>query len=87
MPKYSNILQNFQDFMVTLDRKDWEKQIKVKQEQNYYSNDSPKSGRLTIGAEIQPAHFRDPMNMQQFITSKADKFKSTNEEKLLNLKK
>jgi hypothetical protein len=51
MPKYSNILQNFQDFMVTLDRRDWEKQIKIKQDQNYYSSETQKS-RLTTGAEI-----------------------------------
>jgi hypothetical protein len=49
--------------MVTLDRKDWEKQIKIKQDQNYYSSET-KSGRLTTGSEIQPIHFRDPANMQ-----------------------
>jgi hypothetical protein len=37
--------------MVTLDRKDWEKQIKIKQDQNYYSSEN-QSKRLTTGAEI-----------------------------------
>jgi len=37
LPEYSNVLGNFQDFLVTLDRKDWESQIKIKESQNYFN--------------------------------------------------
>lgn len=36
MPIYSNLLNNFQNFMLTLDRKDWQNQIKLKEQTDYF---------------------------------------------------
>jgi len=36
MPGYATMLNNFQDFMVTMNSKDWQQSIDVKAQHNYY---------------------------------------------------
>jgi len=51
MPAYANMLNNFKDFIVTLNRRDWEDQIKIKADQDYFTRDNSK------GRQILPANF------------------------------
>lgn len=37
MPVYTNMLNNFKDFLVTLNRKDWVEQIKIKEDNDYFT--------------------------------------------------
>lgn len=80
MPSYQNAYHNFKDFMVTLRRKDWKDQIKIKQDNDYYSSVN------TTGRQITPIDFQDSSNMQQFFDANATKLKTEHNEKLQALK-
>lgn len=76
-PSYSQNFTNFQNFLVTLDKKDWRNEIKVKQETNYFSANNDKKGR-----KIVPSQFNQPENMQLFMTRQVESLKNKNEDKL-----
>ena len=68
MPQYVHTLNNFQDFMVTMDRKDWQKSLQIK-ESRYMSESTKKKGRkqLTVDAQVNPAKFDSVENMLMFM--------------------
>ena len=80
-PSYSQNFTNFQNFLVTLDKKDWRNEIKVKQETNYFSENNDKKGR-----KIVPSQFNQPENMQLFMTRQVESLKNRNEDRLTKLK-
>ena len=68
MPQYVHTLNNFQDFMVTMDRKDWQKSLQIK-ESRYMSESTKKKGRkqLTVDTQVNPAKFDSVENMLMFM--------------------
>jgi len=67
MPKYSNMLNNFQDFMVTMDQQDWRKGFELKTQQDYWSANNQENKATIDERTIKSAHFQDPQNLQSFI--------------------
>ena len=69
MPQYVHTLNNFQDFMVTMDRKDWQKSLQIKESRYDMSESTKKKGRkqLTVDAQVNPAKFDSVENMLMFM--------------------
>lgn len=64
LPKYQ-MMANFQDFMLTMDKKDWNSKIKMKEESNYFGQEhasSQKSEQKILGLTFENAE-----NMQTFF--------------------
>jgi hypothetical protein len=80
-PSYAQNYTNFQNFLVTLDKKDWRNEIKVKQETNYFAQNNDQKGR-----KIVPSQFNQPENMQLFMNRQVELLKNKNEDKLTQLK-
>ena len=80
LPKYGLIGRNFQDFVVTLKKRTWQNELKLK-ESDYANLD------LSDNRTIVPANFQDAQNMQTFVESKAAEVRNEHEEKIQTLKK
>ena len=66
-------VNNFQDFMVSLDRRDWQKNIQF-QMKNYTSD--PKHG------SVNHTSFGNLDNMQNFVSATTDGFRNKNTERI-----
>ena len=72
MPGYVHTLNNFQDFMVTMDRKDWNRSLKLAKGK-YFNEQAEGKQQLTVDSRINPASFKSIENMHNFVqTSKAE---------------
>jgi len=66
MPAYVHTLNNFQDFMVTIDRKDWQKSLQISQNR-YFNNSQSQGESVAINKKIGGAGFREVENMHGFV--------------------
>lgn len=89
MPSYVHTLNNFQDFMVTMDRKDWQRSIQIRQNMyfgNQEDSNSVKKNKKSVSNKIAPANFNSVHNMKHFVESTSAKFRDTNQDRLKSLK-
>ena len=81
IPYYAHTLNNFQDFMVTMDRKDWQRSLQISQNKYFNTNkedieqtlntsevyDQKGKQFITVDSQISPANFNDVANMHAFV--------------------
>ena len=77
--------------MVTMDRKDWQRSLQLRQGQYFASpsqNDAgaKKSKVKTIDSKINPANFNSIENMHAFVEQSTARFRDKNQERLKVLK-
>ena len=77
-PAYMHKVNNFQEFMVNLDRKNWQSAVEVTSKN--YTSSQPNQGLVTT------ASFSNIDNMQHFVERTADQFRNTNLERIQSLK-
>ena len=87
IPNYVHTLNNFQDFLVTMDRKDWSKSIQIKKSQ-YFMGQTQAEGMKQVSADgkITPARFEEVANMHAFVQGNAAKLRDQNQERIRSLK-
>ena len=85
MPGYVHTLNNFQDFLVTMDRKDWNRSLQISSNKYFANNldaidqaSGPKSKVKSIDNRISPAQFNDVANMHAFVEQSSAKFRDRN---------
>ena len=53
--------------MVTMDRKDWQRSLQIKQTQYFGSANAESGNIVTIDSRVSPAKFDDVGNMHAFV--------------------
>ena len=90
MPAYVHTLNNFQDFMVTLDRKDWEKSLQISGNKYFVdkNEDVVTGGKkaATVDSGLRPATFSDISHMHSFVQKTTTAFRNKNQERIGALK-
>ena len=86
IPYYAHTLNNFQDFMVTMDRKDWQRSLQISQNKYFNTNkediektetyDQKGKAFITVDSKISPANFNDVSNMHAFVEQSQEKFRN-----------
>ena len=78
-------MNNFQDLMVSMDRKDWQRSLQIEGGQYFNKSKAPAKSnnkRTAIDSKINPASFKSVENMRHFVESTTDKFRNKNQERL-----
>lgn len=85
-PRYGHRLNEYQDLIVSLERKDWRNSIQLSQGTYFSKSGSASSEPVVLNDGIGSLHFEEPQNMRQFIENSQKTFRDKNQERLARLK-